>query len=61
VTKRALVVAATLVLLATPAAVLGQGQGKGQTKGQQSNPPPSKSDLLTPAVAQSAAFVTPFA
>ena len=58
-------VAATVVLLATPAAVLGQGQGKGQgqsqTKGQQSNPPPSKSDLLTPAVAQSAAFVTPFA
>jgi hypothetical protein len=68
-TKHALVVAATVVLLATPAAVLGQGQGKGQgqdpgqsqTKGQQSNPPPSKSDLLTPAVGQSAAFVTPFA
>ena len=66
VTKHTLVVAATVVLLATPAAVLGQGQGKGQgpgqsqTKGQQSNPPPSKSDLLTSAVAQSAAGVTPF-
>jgi hypothetical protein len=75
--KRALVVAAGIALLAMPAPLLaqgrgngrGQGQGQGQGRGQgqsqgqgqPSNPPPSRSDLPTPAIAQSAAGVTPFA
>jgi hypothetical protein len=68
--KHALVVAAGIVLLATPTAATAQGQGKGQGQGQgqsqgksgqQSNPPPSRSDLPTSAVAQSATGVTPFA
>jgi hypothetical protein len=73
--KRALVVAAGIALLAMPAPLLaqgrgngrgqGQGQGRGQGQsqgqGQPSNPPPSRSDLPTPAIAQSAAGVTPFA
>ena len=68
--KHALVVAAGIVLLAMPTAAAAQGQGKGQGQGQgqsqgksgqQSNPPPSRSDLPTPAVAQSATGVTPFA
>jgi hypothetical protein len=73
--KHALVVAAGIVLLAMPTAATAQGRGKGQGQGQgggqgqgqsqqqgkPSNPPPSRSDLPTPAVAQSAAGVTPFA
>jgi hypothetical protein len=70
---RALAVAVGLALLTMPAAALaqgrgngrgqGKGQGQGQTQGkaQPSNPPPSRSDLPTPAVAPSAAGVTPFA
>jgi hypothetical protein len=67
---RALVVAAGIALAMPPLAFAqgrgngqggGHGQGQSQRPGQPSNPPPSRSDLPTPAVAQSAAGVTPFA
>ena len=70
---RVLVVAAGIALLAMPPLAFAQGRGNGrgqgqgggqgqsQRQGQSSNPPPSRSDLPTSAVAQSAAGVTPFA
>ena len=68
---RALVVVVGVAFLTMPTAALAQGRGNGQGRGQgqgktpgqgqPSNPPPSRNDLPTPAVVQSAAGVTPFA